>query len=103
MKCAHCGSDLSVCGQRETDTIYCQRCTHRTRVSDGQDDLVVCSRCGRLRDRTAFLCRWCRGHEGDGAVPGSRKAAVEQAVRDGAYRSLLYFTPDELREIKEPA
>ena len=61
MKCANCGN----CDERtlidEGDTFYCSKCCHRTQTVTGQDDLITCPYCGRLRDRKAFGCMWC-GH-----------------------------------------
>ena len=59
IKCANCGNANPKKLFDEGDTIYCSECTHRTRVSDGKDDLVVCPVCHHLRDRKAFVCMWC--------------------------------------------
>jgi len=59
MKCANCGnSDLRFLHD-EGDTYYCSKCCHRTQTATGQDDLITCPHCGRLRDRKATNCMWC--------------------------------------------
>ena len=57
--CANCGNNNPKSLFDEGDTVYCSECAHRTRVSDGKDDLVVCPVCLHLRDRKAFACMWC--------------------------------------------
>lgn len=59
MVCANCGNSDEKTLFDEGDTFYCSLCKHRTRVSDGQDDLVECPVCGHLRDRKAAYCSWC--------------------------------------------
>ena len=59
MKCANCGNTDPKTLFDEGDTFYCRRCCHRTQTATGQDDLVTCPFCGRLRDRKAYLCMWC--------------------------------------------
>lgn len=65
MKCANCGNDNPKKLFDEGDTIYCQVCYHRTLTSNGKDDLVWCTNCGKLRDRKAMYCMWCNGFQGD--------------------------------------
>lgn len=59
LKCANCGNTDSNTLWDEGDTIYCSKCCHRTRKDDGEDDLVECPYCHRMRDRKAMYCRWC--------------------------------------------
>lgn len=59
MKCFNCGNDDPKSMWDEGDTFYCSRCCHRTRVSDGKDDVVLCPVCHHMRDRKAFYCMWC--------------------------------------------
>lgn len=59
MKCANCGNDNPKTLHDEGDTFYCLLCCHRTQTATGQDDLITCPYCGRLRDRKAFQCMWC--------------------------------------------
>lgn len=59
MRCANCGNTDENTLWDEGDTIYCSRCTHRTSVETGEDDVVECPFCHRLRDRKAMYCRWC--------------------------------------------
>lgn len=33
--------------------------THRTRTSDGEEDLVECPHCHEMRDSKAYYCRHC--------------------------------------------
>lgn len=61
--CANCCNDDPRTLFDEGDTIYCSRCSHRTRKSDGKDDLVVCPVCRHLKDRKATYCRWCNNSD----------------------------------------
>ncbi len=59
MKCANCGNTDPKSLFDEGDTFYCSKCCHRTQTATGQDDLITCPYCGRLRDRKAAYCMWC--------------------------------------------
>lgn len=59
MKCANCGNTDKKTLFDEGDTFYCSKCSHRTQTAAGQDDLITCPFCGRLRDRKAYYCMWC--------------------------------------------
>lgn len=59
MKCANCGNENPKTLFDEGDTFYCSECRHRTQTATGQDDLITCPYCGRLRDRKAAYCMWC--------------------------------------------
>jgi|GEM_PF-2209337 len=59
MKCANCGNEDPKTLWDEGDTFYCSKCCHRTQTSTGQDDLITCPFCGRLRDLKAMYCMWC--------------------------------------------
>ena len=59
MKCANCGNDDLKTLHDGGDTFYCSLCRHRTQTATGQDDLITCPYCGRLRDRKAYQCMWC--------------------------------------------
>lgn len=59
MKCAYCGNEDKNTLWDEDDTIYCSRCCHRTRITDGKEDLVKCPHCGKMRDSKAYYCRHC--------------------------------------------
>lgn len=59
MRCANCGNEDENTLWDEGDTIYCSRCTHRTRTSDGEEDLVECPHCHEMRDSKAYYCRHC--------------------------------------------
>jgi len=50
MKCANCGNENPNSLFDEGDTFYCSTCCHRTQTATGQDDLITCPFCGRLRD-----------------------------------------------------
>ena len=101
MNCAHCGAAIRP-EHIEDGLGFCVVCNHRTRVSDGEDDLVICPSCGQLRDRTAFQCRWCGASELSGVPAGSQVAAVQEAIQKGYYRSIVYRTPAELKEGANP-
>ena len=59
MKCANCGNSNPKTLHEDGDTFYCSLCCHRTQTATGQDDLITCPYCGRLRDRTSHSCMWC--------------------------------------------
>lgn len=59
----------------EGDTFYCSVCGHRTQTATGQDDLITCPYCGRLRDRKAYQCMWCGNTIG--ADPGPSREEYE--------------------------
>ena len=59
MRCANCGNRDPRTLFDEGDTFYCSKCCHRTQTATGQDDLITCPHCGRLRDRKAYYCMWC--------------------------------------------
>lgn len=59
MKCANCGNTDERFLLDEGDTIYCSKCCHRTSKETGEDDLVECPYCHRMRDRKAMYCRRC--------------------------------------------
>ena len=59
MRCANCGNEDENTLWDEGGTIYCSRCTHRTRTSDGEEDLVECPHCHEMRDSKAYYCRHC--------------------------------------------
>lgn len=59
MKCANCGNTDERFLWDEGDTIYCSKCCHRTSKETGEDDLVECPYCHRMRDRKAMYCRRC--------------------------------------------
>ena len=59
MRCADCGNEDENTLWDEGGTIYCSRCTHRTRTSDGEEDLVECPQCHEMRDSKAYYCRHC--------------------------------------------
>ena len=56
MRCANCGNEDENTLWDEGDTIYCSRCAHRTRTSDGEEDLVECPHCHEMRDSKAYYC-----------------------------------------------
>ena len=64
--CANCGNNKMQSLFDEGDTIYCKNCCHRTRKSDGKDDIVLCPVCLHMRDRKALYCMWCNHAWGDG-------------------------------------
>lgn len=76
MKCANCGNTDERTLWDEGDTIYCSRCCHRTQTATGQDDLITCPFCGRLRDRKAYSCMWC-GNSLDSS-PGPSREGFEE-------------------------
>ena len=59
MRCANCGNEDENTLWDEGGKIYCSRCTHRTRTSDGEEDLVECPHCHEMRDSKAYYCRHC--------------------------------------------
>ena len=76
MKCANCGNENPKTLWDEGDTFYCSVCCHRTQTVTGQDDLITCPFCGRLRDRKAYECMWC-GNSLD-SQPGPSREEFEE-------------------------
>lgn|SRR5699024_1172042 len=73
MKCANCGNEDPNTLWDEEDTFYCSKCKHRTQTATGQDDLITCPYCGRLRDRKAFQCMWCNNSMHSNAAPSKEE------------------------------
>ena len=69
MKCANCGNTDPRTLFDEGDTFYCSKCCRRTQTATGQDDLITCPYCGRLRDRKAYQCMWCGNSIGQNNPP----------------------------------
>lgn len=59
MNCANCGNDDQEWLCDEGDTVYCQKCYHRTLLSTGELDEIECKYCHNMRDRTAYYCQHC--------------------------------------------
>lgn len=59
LRCANCGNTDEDTLWDEGDTVYCSKCAHRTSKETGEDDLIECPYCHRMRDRKAAYCRWC--------------------------------------------
>ena len=76
MKCGNCGNEDLRTLFDEGDTFYCSKCCHRTQTATGQDDLITCPFCGRLRDRKAMYCMWCNNVIG--SEPGPSKEEYEE-------------------------
>ncbi len=76
MRCANCGNENPKTLFDEGDTVYCSVCCHRTQVATGQDDLITCPYCGRLRDRKAINCMWC-GHSINEVTPPTKEEYTE--------------------------
>lgn len=73
MKCANCCNDNPNTLFDEGDTFYCSMCCHRTQTATGQDDLITCPHCGRLRDRKAYQCMWCNNTIDENNEPNKEK------------------------------
>lgn len=69
MKCANCGNTDTSSLWDEGDTIYCSICHHRTSVATGEDDVVECPYCHRMRDRKAMYCRHCNDSTWQSSTP----------------------------------
>lgn len=59
MRCSNCGNEDDSNLWDEGDTVYCSKCSHRTRLTVGEDDSVQCPYCHRMRDKKAMYCRYC--------------------------------------------
>ena len=81
MKCANCGNSDENTLFDEGDTFYCKLCYHRTRVSDGKDDLLECPYCHRMRDRKAAYCRWCNSFGWEPSTP-KQFEEVDQVLKE---------------------
>lgn len=69
LRCANCGNVDKNTLWDEGDTIYCSRCAHRTNRNTGEDDVVECPYCHRMRDRKALYCRWCNDSTWEPSTP----------------------------------
>ena len=78
LKCANCGCEDDIYYKEGEETLFCRRCSHRTVVATGKDDLIVCPYCGRFRDRTAYQCRWCEATMPDNSYEKPSKRAYEK-------------------------
>jgi hypothetical protein len=76
MRCANCGNEDPNTLFDEGDTFYCSKCCHRTQTATGQDDLITCPFCGRLRDRKAMYCMWCNNTLD--SIPGPSREEYEE-------------------------
>ena len=68
-KCANCGNTDENTLWDEDDTIYCSKCCHRTSKATGEDDVVECPYCHRMRDRKAMYCRHCNDSTWEASTP----------------------------------
>ena len=94
MKCANCGNTDKNTLFDEVDTFYCSKCSHRTQAATGQDDLITCPFCGRLRDRKAHHCMWCNITL-NSTNPPSEKEYKELDKELSAFEKRL--TPSDIR------
>lgn len=68
MRCGNCGNTDKNTLWDEGDTIYCSKCVHRTVTNAGEDEVVECPCCHRMRDEKALYCRWCNDSTWEAAV-----------------------------------
>ena len=94
MKCAHCGAELDL-SLEKNGSVFCRICHHRTKLSDGTDDLIRCPYCD------AWICPWCNTGDGQGVRPGSEKGSVDRAEKRGEFESIIYRTREELDRRKK--
>ena len=84
IKCANCGNTNDTALWDEGDTIYCSACQHRTLKETGEDNVVECPYCHRMRDRKAYYCRYC----GDSMwKPSTKKefAEIDKSLKNMGY------------------
>lgn len=84
MRCANCGNTDENTLWDDGDTIYCSRCTHRTSVYTGEDDVIECPYCHRMRDRKAMYCRWCNNTSWEPSTPEEFKE-TDKILKDMGY------------------
>ena len=60
IRCANCGNDNPRIMHDEGDLVFCNICKHHTVKATGEDDLIRCPFCKRMRDRTSSVCMWCK-------------------------------------------
>ena len=83
MKCANCSNDNPKELHDEGDTFYCSLCCHRTQTATGQDDLITCPYCGRLRDQKAYQCMWCNNTIGKNNPPSNEEyKALDEILKE---------------------
>ena len=77
VKCCNCGNKQRDSLHDEGDTIFCSKCHHRTKKSNGKDDSIVWPICNHPRDRKAAHCRFCNGSQ-----KGKYSYAEEKSARE---------------------
>lgn len=97
--CANCGKTDQSTLWDEKDTVYCSVCCHRTRVSDGKDDLVVCPVCHHLRDRKAAYCQWCNAPIGDNKFSQSSYETANEFEKTIDRSNLRYYSLKGKRKV----
>ena len=80
-KCANCGNTEEESLYDDGETVYCSICCHRTLKSTGKDDLVECPFCHRMRDRTAYYCRYCNDTTWELSSP-EEFAEIDEILKD---------------------
>ncbi len=81
MKCATCGNTDPNTLWDEGDTFHCSVCFHRTNVATGEDDVVECPYCHRMRDRKAAYCRYCNDSTWLESTP-SEYAEIDSSLKE---------------------
>lgn len=84
MRCTNCGNTDENTLWDEGDTIYCSKCAHRTSIDTGEDDLVECPYCHRMRDRKAMYCRWCNDSTRDPSTQEEFEE-IDKILKDMGY------------------
>lgn len=84
MRCSYCGNTDKNTLWDEGDTIFCSCCHHRTSLETGQDDLVECPYCHRMRDRKAAYCRYCNDSAWEPST-AEEFAEIDQDLKDMGY------------------
>ncbi len=93
MKCAYCGNEDPNKLSDDGDTVYCKCCFHRTRIDNGEEDLVLCPVCHHMRDRNAYHCMWCNSAWGTSDESFDQEAYdfVEEFIKDHAKSVISRF------------
>jgi hypothetical protein len=84
MNCAYCGNTNANTLWDEGDTIYCSLCHHRTSLETGEDDLVECPYCHRMRDCKALYCRYCNDSTWESSTEEEFEE-IDQDLKDLGY------------------
>lgn len=84
MKCANCGNTNENTLWDDGETIHCSLCHHNTLKATGEDDVVECPYCHRMRDRRALYCRYCNDSAWEPSTPEEFEE-IDESLKEIGY------------------